>query len=792
MINLDNSELNRLKIKIKENPHSFIAILGAGASMPAGLPSWAEQKEILIKALENQYKDIGEDRFLEIKNLRESKDYWYVFEELKKALGEHRYTKIIRESLDVSHKQIPSIYNKLWNLGISGILTFNLDKFVIDSYSNCFKSSVDFATGKEYFKYKHYLTSFDKFVLFAHGIITDEKSWIWGESEKKDLYRNNEYKNFLCSILNAKNLLILGFNPNEHAFLSLINEIGFDGSIAGYDNYYLGSNLTTLDTKKLNDYGISVIPYAPEDNKHSEISQALDCFIAYKPEDADYSTIYTGKTYALSDIPSYQNCLSIGVDRLREILNGVVAGIIPKGTVPSDVQMTELQNFYNKYVPQLHIAWFVDSRSDEGNKIHGYRIKRNIGRGAFGNVFEAYDINEQKYAIKILLPEVKDKAQYLSCFRRGIRSMNILKEKDIYGMVKIHASYEVPACIVMDYIEGSSLRDAIDKKLVVSPHKKLELIESIATIINKAHQLEERILHRDLKPENIILDGFFYEIENESIDVKVLDFDLSWHIGATELTIALGAMSQGFMAPEQGDDVIHDGMSRNTGVDVFSIGMLAYFILTEKNPAPFQHQFKRYSEDMIDLLTKKYDFQWKCLIDYIGSTIVNATKHSQSERIALDIFINNIRLAKNMIINNTLPNTHPLLLRELAIRIDSEAEIKVTDFGRCIELENSILGKKVVLKLSQWVKQIILDVHIEKTRKEFDNWSSIEKYLENAKDRALSAVDKCIFTIVDSGIGVDEVKIHIAASLNDEIYLKTLKKMAINIQDIRSKLDLRY
>lgn len=65
---------------------------------------------------------------------------------------------------------------------------------------------------------------------------------------------------------------------------------------------------------------------------------------------------------------------------------------------------------------------------------------------------------------------------------------------------------------------------------------------------------------------------------------KILDFDLSWHKGATELTVALGAMSQGFKAPEQVDE--DDNLTRNTAVDVYSIGMLSYYVLTGKNPMP--------------------------------------------------------------------------------------------------------------------------------------------------------------------------------------------------------------
>lgn len=86
---------------------------------------------------------------------------------------------------------------------------------------------------------------------------------------------------------------------------------------------------------------------------------------------------------------------------------------------------------------------------------------KSVGKGAFGSVYEVEDKDGNRYALKVLLPDVKDNISYLSCFRRGIRSMGILKERGIEGMVQIHDSYEVPACIIMDYVDGITLRGVI-------------------------------------------------------------------------------------------------------------------------------------------------------------------------------------------------------------------------------------------------------------------------------------------------------------------------------------------
>ena len=95
-------------------------------------------------------------------------------------------------------------------------------------------------------------------------------------------------------------------------------------------------------------------------------------------------------------------------------------------------------------------------------------------------------------------------------------------------MVKIHDSCEVPACIVMDYIDGVTLRDAIDNRYIEKLEVKLSLLERIAKVIHSAHQLEERILHRDLKLENVMIENCFSALDFDDPDnipnIKILDF----------------------------------------------------------------------------------------------------------------------------------------------------------------------------------------------------------------------------------------------------------------------------
>lgn len=474
---------------------------------------------------------------------------------------------------------------------------------------------------------------------------------------------------------------------------------------------------------------------------------------------------------------------------MREILNGNIAQIIPVDTIPTREQIDQLQEFYHKYSAQLHTAWFIDPQSKDGRELHGYTLKQSVGRGAFGNVYEAYNNKNEKYAIKILLPEVKDKVEYLSCFRRGIRSMKMLKEHNIEGMVKIHSSYEVPACIVMDYVEGNTLRDAVDKKLLLSFHKKLEVLEKVAEIIRKSHNLRECILHRDLKPENIMLEDFYYEDESMPLKVIILDFDLSWHKGATELTVALGAMSQGFMAPEQAEEKVN--FKRNTAVDVYSIGMISYYVLTGENPAPYQHRFSYFKEELLETIRKNYKTNWKCLPQFLTETIVNATLHDVTERLSLNSYLSNIKLAHNLLLSNEIASTHPLVLRELACQITDDNKFNTSDFGRNIIIETNTLGKRICLTLKQNDNEVVIHVEIKKLRRGDENRVNTAKYLENAKNRALSNVDRAVFYCSEGEVGRSEVTISLQAKLPQMVKYELLKKMSKNIKEVRERLELK-
>lgn len=777
-----------LKKKISEDPQSFVVILGAGASVPGGLPMWEELRNRLCdRACENMQPDEAKRETEEIKR---NATLWTSFSRLKRKLGSLAFEKAIVEELDTSGKRIPKLYRQLWELNVAGIITYNIDRFAVNAYSEYKKETVDFATAIEPHKYQNYPVSSNKFVFHPHGFIADAKSWVFTETERSELYSKNEnHKNAMTTLLNGKNLLIIGFNPNEWSFRDLIKDVGISGRIGGYHNYYFCPNPHPNDIIELGECGISVIPYSPTSNMHEEINQYIEHLISYNSTDTFAPSIYSGKVFTESDIPSEEDIYKVSRHELRNVLNGVVAGIIPPDTTPSANQIKKLEDFYNTYVEQLHRAWLVDHRKETTNKVYGYRALQPIGKGAFGSVYEVVDSDNQRYALKVLLPEVKDNIAYLSCFRRGIRSMNILKDRGIDGMVKIHDSYEVPACIIMDYVDGVTLREAIDNRFLEGLDVKLGILERIATIIRSAHQLEDRILHRDLKPENVMIENAYSSQDFDDPrcipQVKILDFDLSWHRGATEKTVMFGAISQGFMAPEQVDTKADKALSRSTAVDVYSIGMLMYYVLTGNNPMPNQSMFGDFKDRVHESLQGKYRYNWRCLPEFLADTIIRATDPNPIKRISLDSIINNLQIARDMHLRSVIPNSHPLVLAEIKDRIDCYGEVTATEYGRKLAIEYTSIGKRLTLATASERSKIKLNVLLERYARSSDQRDGLVKYFTKHKEKALSAIKADLFGEKNGYSTERDIQIEFSTVLPDTLSLQYITEVADNIGEVR-------
>lgn len=780
MFNYEDENYKQLRTRIKENPKNFIFILGSGVSKNAGLPMWGELYKLLKERRITLITDEDEKKAEEAR-LDKIESYWDKFGHLKKTLPAAEYNNIISHNLSTKGKKTPIVYEQIWELDINGVITFNIDRFVLDAYAAVRHLSVDSATGIDIHKYSTILDPNNPFVFFPHGEHGNNESWVFTSKEKSKLYRDEQFKNVMSNLLNSRSIVIIGFNPLEVNFLNVLNEIGINGSLSGFDNYYIGPDIDEQTSEKLGDYGILTISYTPSNETHPEIQNLLDDILRFVPKDIDYPTVYRGAKYTEKDIPNTLHMMDKGIDYLRNVLNGNIANIIPVDRVPTDKQVQELSDFYKKYQYQIVLAWHIDSKK----KIYNYNIIDTVERGSFGSVYAVEDEKNNRYALKVLLENVRDQRDYLNCFRRGIRSMNILTRHNVEGMVKIYESYEIPACIIMDYIDGYTLRTAVDNRALTTLYKKIEVLLKISKIIKTAHDLPEGILHRDLKPENIILKNFYSENNDDHTDVYILDFDLSWHVGSNEQTVSLTGLSQGFMAPEQVDS--SSLYKRRVSVDIYGIGMLIYYVLTTINPLPYLARMRHYRDNMLESLNHLYHFKWECIKHLIVTTVDNCICEDPLKRTSLEAVINNLELILGMEKSNKLYN-NTLFIRELAYRLtDSLANVEIQDFERRAIVKRETIGKSIILQIAQNKREVVLQVKIRKQRMSSDNRNY--KVYEKAKDRALAKVDSKIFDKKSSDIEMSAVVITVEKKIEEVFTDSDVTKITKAIEVISKELE---
>lgn len=259
----------------------------------------------------------------------------------------------------------------------------------------------------------------------------------------------------------------------------------------------------------------------------------------------------------------------------------------------------------------------------------GYKLDAPAAKGAFGTVYRATDATGQPIAIKVLLEEIRNNRELLQSFRRGVRSMKILSDHKLDGVVIYRDSSEIPAFVVMDWVEGPSLEEAVEARQFHEWSTILRTAKHLANIIRRAHDLPERVLHRDLRPSNVMLKAFYSDPYDWK--VVVLDFDLSWHLGADERSVIHGSTRFGYLAPEQ--IMRLPGVStRHSGVDSFGLGMIMFFMASGRHPIPAEHRHSTWAEIVRGACNRHVPDQWNSLPERFARLILNATRDQQSQR----------------------------------------------------------------------------------------------------------------------------------------------------------------
>src|SRR5436309_9363513 len=201
-----------------------------------------------------------------------------------------------------------------------------------------------------------------------------------------------------------------------------------------------------------------------------------------------------------------------------------------------------------------------------------YEVRREMGRGAMGIVYEGYDpMIKRRVALKTIRsdqPGAEDAANVLARFRREAQAAGRLSHPSIVAIYDFGEDAGV-WFIAMEYVDGRDLRDYFQANERFSSVDTSRIMAQILDALDYSHR--QGVIHRDIKPANIFLlsDG----------SVKVADFGIA-HIESSSLTqvgTVLGTPS--YMSPEQIMGLPVDGRS-----DLFSAGVVLYQFLTGERP----------------------------------------------------------------------------------------------------------------------------------------------------------------------------------------------------------------
>ncbi len=205
-----------------------------------------------------------------------------------------------------------------------------------------------------------------------------------------------------------------------------------------------------------------------------------------------------------------------------------------------------------------------------GKKLDGrYEIRELIGIGGMANVYRCYDtIDDREVAIKILKDEYLNNEEFIRRFKNESKAIAVLSHPNIVKVYDVSFG-DMIQYIVMEYIDGITLKEYINQQKVLTWKETVHLVTQILKALSHAHS--KGVVHRDIKPQNMMLlsDG----------TIKVTDFGIARFSNSTRTMTEQAIGSVHYIAPEQAKGDITDGKT-----DIYSIGVMMYEMLTGNLP----------------------------------------------------------------------------------------------------------------------------------------------------------------------------------------------------------------
>ena len=259
-----------------------------------------------------------------------------------------------------------------------------------------------------------------------------------------------------------------------------------------------------------------------------------------------------------------------------------------------------------------------------GRVIDGrYRIVRRLARGGMATVYLADDLRlTRTVAVKVMHDNLGTDDDFVSRFDREARAAARLSHPNVVSVFDQGMDDERPY-IVMEYVEGSTLRQVITREAPMTPLRAVDLMTQVAGAVAAAH--EAGIIHRDLKPENVLI--------SPRGQLKVADFGLARAVTAHTATangMLIGTVS--YIAPE----LVTHGHA-DTRCDVYAMGVVLFEMLTGKKPhtgeTPIQVAYSHVHNEIVAPSTIGPQLNGAATIpDYLDALVMAAAARQPADR----------------------------------------------------------------------------------------------------------------------------------------------------------------
>ncbi|MBL8794477.1 MAG: serine/threonine protein kinase [Planctomycetia bacterium] len=287
---------------------------------------------------------------------------------------------------------------------------------------------------------------------------------------------------------------------------------------------------------------------------------------------------------------------ALGVTTLTAFGNPVIARILPVALLEIGVVLAGAAGLciYSTLKIQA-LEHQVRAARQEVRELGQYTLGRLLGAGGMGEVYLAeHRLLKRPCAVKLIQPQRAGDAGTLDRFEREVQATARLSHPNVVEVFDYGRAEDGTFFYVMEYLSGLSLEELVRRHGPMQPARAVHILRQICGALREAHAAG--LVHRDIKPGNVIV------CEHGPPDrAKLLDFGLVRSADPAGFTVGLTGEwglvgTPGYIAPEQ----IEGGRPLDTRGDLYSLGAVAYYLLSGRPPFDGGSVMKTLASQLLD------------------------------------------------------------------------------------------------------------------------------------------------------------------------------------------------